>query len=218
MRMLCITGWRRLMGSRKLQIIFHNRATKYRSLLQKMTYKDQGSYESSPPCTRCCVSKQVMCIEKMLCIEPKDVVYPPQKLLGDGLSTPVPLFCLICTISRTKRVFWISTRKTNFDSAGADTSGRVRHPPYCKKLVVRDDTHHLPVHNNYRALLQKMTYKWKASYGLRHPVFCVFIKRKMWVGRCVIEDDGYQKRWNDVVHSTKTCCVFQMLAGNASEC
>jgi len=45
------TGWRRLMGSRKLQIIFHKRATKYRSLLRKMTYKDKGSYESSPPCT-----------------------------------------------------------------------------------------------------------------------------------------------------------------------
>jgi len=34
-----------------LQIIFHKRATKYRSLLRKMTYKDKGSYESSPPCT-----------------------------------------------------------------------------------------------------------------------------------------------------------------------
>jgi len=34
-----------------LQIIFHNRATKYRALLRKMTYKDKGSYESSPPCT-----------------------------------------------------------------------------------------------------------------------------------------------------------------------
>jgi len=44
------TGWRRLIGSPKLQIIFHTRATKYRSLLQKMTYKDKGSYESSPPC------------------------------------------------------------------------------------------------------------------------------------------------------------------------
>ena len=32
----------------KLQIIFHKRATKYRSLLQKMTHKDKGSYESSP--------------------------------------------------------------------------------------------------------------------------------------------------------------------------
>ena len=44
------TGWRRLIGSPKLQIIFHKRATKYRSLLRKMTYKDKGSYESSPPC------------------------------------------------------------------------------------------------------------------------------------------------------------------------
>jgi len=44
------TGWRRLVGFPKLQIIFHKRATKYRSLLRKMTYKDKGSYESSPPC------------------------------------------------------------------------------------------------------------------------------------------------------------------------
>jgi len=48
----CNTGWRRLIGSPKLQIIFHKRATKYRSLLRKMTYKDKGSYESSPPCTK----------------------------------------------------------------------------------------------------------------------------------------------------------------------
>jgi len=45
-------GWRRLIGFPQLQIIFHERATKYRSLLRKMTYKDNGSYESSPPCTR----------------------------------------------------------------------------------------------------------------------------------------------------------------------
>ena len=43
------TGWRRLIGPPKLQIIFHKRAAKYRSLLPKMTYKDKGSYESSPP-------------------------------------------------------------------------------------------------------------------------------------------------------------------------
>ena len=35
-----------------MQIIFHKRATKYRSLLRKMTYKDKGSHESSPPCIR----------------------------------------------------------------------------------------------------------------------------------------------------------------------
>ena len=46
-----LTGWRRLIGSSKLQIIFHKRFVKYKSLLRKMTYKDQGSYESSPPCT-----------------------------------------------------------------------------------------------------------------------------------------------------------------------
>ena len=45
------TVWRRLIGSPKLQIIFHKRATKYRSLLRKMTYKNKGSYQSPPPCT-----------------------------------------------------------------------------------------------------------------------------------------------------------------------
>jgi len=44
------TGWRRLIGSPKLQINFFKRATKHRSLLRKRTYKDKGSYESSPPC------------------------------------------------------------------------------------------------------------------------------------------------------------------------
>ena len=34
----------------KLQNIFHKRTTKSRSLLRKITYKDKGSYESSPPC------------------------------------------------------------------------------------------------------------------------------------------------------------------------
>jgi len=46
------TGWRRLIRSPKLQIIVHKRATNYRSLLRKMTYKDKGSYESSPPFIR----------------------------------------------------------------------------------------------------------------------------------------------------------------------
>jgi len=57
------TGWRRLIGSPKLQIIFHKRATKYRSLLRKMTYQDEGSYESSPPCTHdiLCVHSCTLC-------------------------------------------------------------------------------------------------------------------------------------------------------------
>jgi len=44
------TGWRRLIASPKLQIIFHKRAATYRALLLRMTYKDKGSYESSLPC------------------------------------------------------------------------------------------------------------------------------------------------------------------------
>jgi len=48
------TGWQSLIGSPKLQIIFHKRATEYKSLLRKMIYKDKGSYESSPPCMWIC--------------------------------------------------------------------------------------------------------------------------------------------------------------------
>ena len=54
------TGWRRLIESPQLQIIFHKRATKYRSLLRKMTYKDKGSYESSPSCTICQVVRNAL--------------------------------------------------------------------------------------------------------------------------------------------------------------
>jgi len=57
-----VTGWRRLIGSPKLQIISHKRATQYESLLQKMTYKDNGSYESSPPCTYFFKSSWNVCV------------------------------------------------------------------------------------------------------------------------------------------------------------
>ena len=43
------TGWRRPIGCLKMQVIFRKRATNYRALLRKMTYKDKASYESSPP-------------------------------------------------------------------------------------------------------------------------------------------------------------------------
>ena len=44
------TRWRRLIGCLKLQVIDRKRATNYRALLQKMTYKDKASYGSLPPC------------------------------------------------------------------------------------------------------------------------------------------------------------------------
>jgi len=45
------TGWHRLIECLKLQVIFCKRATNYRALLRKMTYQDEPSYASSPPCT-----------------------------------------------------------------------------------------------------------------------------------------------------------------------
>ena len=46
----CRTGWRRPIGCLKLQVNFRKRATNYRALLRKMTYKDKALCESSPPC------------------------------------------------------------------------------------------------------------------------------------------------------------------------
>ena len=46
-----VTGWRRLIGCLKLQVIFRKRATNYRALLRKMTCKDKASYDSIPSCT-----------------------------------------------------------------------------------------------------------------------------------------------------------------------
>jgi len=70
---LCIcesvhTGWRRLIGSPGLQIIFHKRATKYRALLRKMSHKDKGSYESSPPCSCARRSRVYTCMHIHICI------------------------------------------------------------------------------------------------------------------------------------------------------
>jgi len=44
------TGWRRLIGRLKLQVIFRKRATNYRAVLRKMTYEDMASYDSTPLC------------------------------------------------------------------------------------------------------------------------------------------------------------------------
>jgi len=45
----CGSGGRRPTGCLKLQSSFHQRATNYRALLRKMTYKDKASYVSLPP-------------------------------------------------------------------------------------------------------------------------------------------------------------------------
>jgi len=53
-RLVWGTGWPRLIGCLKLQII--KRATNYRAFLRKMTYTDKASYDSSPPCRSKCTS------------------------------------------------------------------------------------------------------------------------------------------------------------------
>jgi len=40
------TGWRRLIGYFKLQVVFRKRATNYRALSRKLTYGDKASYDS----------------------------------------------------------------------------------------------------------------------------------------------------------------------------
>jgi len=74
------TGWRRLIGSPKLQIILHKRATKCRALLRKMTYKDKGSYESSPPST---VSIKKDVSQKKYVSISKDSTMTSQRLYND---------------------------------------------------------------------------------------------------------------------------------------
>jgi len=45
---VCVQG--KIHRMPKLQVIFRQRATNYRSLLRKMIYKDKASYRSWPPC------------------------------------------------------------------------------------------------------------------------------------------------------------------------
>ena len=68
------TGCRRLIGCLELQIIFCKRATNYRVLLRKMTYKDKPSYASLPPCIMKCthirknVCTYVKCTHVRICV------------------------------------------------------------------------------------------------------------------------------------------------------
>ena len=49
------TGWRRLIGCLKLQLIFCARATNHRAHLWNMTYTHRAFYDSTPPCIFSCV-------------------------------------------------------------------------------------------------------------------------------------------------------------------
>ena len=53
--------------------------------LQRKVMKNDGLFESESTRAR---------VRERAC--------PPEKLLGDGVSTPMPIFCLICTIISNK--------------------------------------------------------------------------------------------------------------------
>ena len=49
MRYAC-TGWRRCVGCLKGLVSFRKRATNFKALVLKMTYKDKAPYDATPPC------------------------------------------------------------------------------------------------------------------------------------------------------------------------
>ena len=52
-----------------MQVILHSKATNYRALLRKITYKDKASYGSWPPCNVSCT----VCAQKYRCNVPSYV-------------------------------------------------------------------------------------------------------------------------------------------------
>ena len=69
------TGQRRSIGCLRLQVMFRKRATNYRALLRKTTYKDKASYDFTPHCNNqdpqrmCIYIYMPMCIHKYTYIQ-----------------------------------------------------------------------------------------------------------------------------------------------------
>ena len=95
-------GWLRLVGSSKFQVSF-----------AKEPYKRDYIVQKRPVISRSILIEATPYLSTLTIIPfPRTIAeqfvsgmytYPPEKLLGGGLSTPVPPFCLVCTIisSRT---------------------------------------------------------------------------------------------------------------------
>jgi len=93
---ICVrSGWRRPIGRLKLQVIFRKRASNYRALLRKMTYKVMASYGSSPPCMSvlclwimcdmglrnhmCCLG-MFACVCMRVCEKESDLTHTPRDM------------------------------------------------------------------------------------------------------------------------------------------
>ena len=112
---ICDT-WRPIpIGSLDMQVIFRKRATNYWALLRKMSYEEQASYGSSPPCMRKTMQK-AQCISKKKSIVKKreDRICRMYKR-HHTYSNKNLCFCVVerrswgCTFSlKNKKGVWIS--------------------------------------------------------------------------------------------------------------
>ena len=81
------TGWRRLIGTPKLQMIFHKRATKHRSLLRKMIYKDKGSMSlRHSVCMNLLAHMSESCHTFEWTISHKSMIPGPRRMLHRGAT------------------------------------------------------------------------------------------------------------------------------------
>jgi len=121
------TGWRRLIGSPKSQIIFRKRAIKYRSLLRKMTYKDKGSYESSPP--------SIILIWTIMCI-----LWKKNVLDGDGQHSNIQ------NSNESSLLFWWENRVLNLKGRrnGVETKQNEDKSSSCDVDVTCNDVRWFP--------------------------------------------------------------------------
>ena len=132
-------------------------------------------------------------------------VMPPKKLLGDGVSTPMPLFCLICTIILKKHALWISTRNPILSEPGS-----ILVDGFDTRLIPRSFScgftkvwwykKSLP----YRFIVQVQTpVLWFSNTSidrLCHPTYSVFL-RKM----CILQNkSSFEKSVNMCVITTGT--------------
>jgi len=84
------TGWRRLIGCLKLQVIFRTRATNYWALLWNMTFKDTASYESGHPRSIMLSPSLSLCVFLYFSL-PFPLSHPLSRLLFHPLSRTLSL-------------------------------------------------------------------------------------------------------------------------------
>jgi len=96
------TEWRRPLGYLKLQVIFRARATNYRALLRKMTYKDKAPYDSTPPCIGDIRDKSVCFCKRTLCFRNISIIKPYISAKEPNISAkePVNVDCIGCLSTR----------------------------------------------------------------------------------------------------------------------